>query len=377
MKTLRSLTRPWLPTSASSSTGTSSPSRADILRVAALTGLLTSSFSTLTIVLGSHRVGRGVKLSFMEVGTVLLRNAAVDAPPRPRGVAAGVLVHQSADISWAVAFFGLGARWTWRLRPRAVLALAPAWAAAAAAAEYWLILPWLQPRLRMQTPYWVALMVHVSSAAAYPLFFWLRAERLGARRADAPAGRRTAVALGGALALLGGLEALEAAGREPRWPLNRAGARDADAAFMRGMAAHHAVGARMGELAAELGERDELRMLGRLIAAEQRAEIGRLRSWWRSWRGGDLPPLPPAKRDTMPGMPPAGAVDALAELRGVSFERRFLDLIVPHHEGALQMIRELRRGGDPRLRLFAAQVGHAQRGQIARLRSLRRALDAS
>ena len=123
-----------------------------VWRAALFTGLLTSTFSTLVIVFGAHRIGRGVSLSMMEVGTVLLGYSGVQTEPGGREVAAGILVHQSADIFWAVLFFGLGLRWTLRMRPITVLTLAPFWAAATAAAEYWLLLPWLQPLLRMQTP---------------------------------------------------------------------------------------------------------------------------------------------------------------------------------------------------------------------------------
>ncbi len=77
------------------------------LRTAWITGLLTSTFSTLVIVFASHRIGRGVALSFTEVGMVLLRDKAVDRDPEWLGVISGIVVHQSADIFWAVVFWGI------------------------------------------------------------------------------------------------------------------------------------------------------------------------------------------------------------------------------------------------------------------------------
>lgn len=78
-----------------------------------------------------------------------------------------------STLGWALVFFGLRGPWTLRLRPAALLAVAPLWALATAAAEYWLILRRLQPLLREQTPYWVGLAVHVASALAYTVSFWL------------------------------------------------------------------------------------------------------------------------------------------------------------------------------------------------------------
>jgi hypothetical protein len=94
-----------------------------ILRTAWIKGLLTSTFSTLVIVLGSHRIGHGVALSFMEVGMVLLRDKAVARDPEWPGVGSGIVVHQSADIFWAVVFWGLLSKFTWGLRPPVLLAL--------------------------------------------------------------------------------------------------------------------------------------------------------------------------------------------------------------------------------------------------------------
>lgn len=74
---------------------------------------------------------------------------------------------------------------------------------------------------------------------------------------------------------------------------------------------------------------------------------------------------------TMPGMPPPGAVEALASLSGAAFEERFLELMIAHQEGAIQMTNEeWQSGGDPRVRLLADQIRHAQRSQFTRMRAL-------
>jgi hypothetical protein len=69
----------------------------------------------------------------------------------------------------------------------------------------------------MQTPYWVAAMVHAASALAYPLAFWLAGPLLGDRRWSG-FGRGHAVVLGLAITLVGVLAALRAVRQEPALP---------------------------------------------------------------------------------------------------------------------------------------------------------------
>ena len=89
------------------------PSKREVWPTALITGLLTSTFSTLFVIFGSHRIGRDLSLSFMEVGTVLLRYSGIKPEPSWPEVTAGVAVHQGADILWALLFWGAAARWTW------------------------------------------------------------------------------------------------------------------------------------------------------------------------------------------------------------------------------------------------------------------------
>ena len=90
-------------------------------------------------------------------------------------IAGGVLVHQGADLSWAVVFFALGRYWTWSLTAPVLLVLSLPWAAITAAIEYYVILPRLQPLVPMQVPFWTALGVHLTSGLLYPFFPQIRA----------------------------------------------------------------------------------------------------------------------------------------------------------------------------------------------------------
>lgn len=81
-------------------------------KAALLLGLMSGTFSTLLITLGAPRIGRSRAVDWMTIGTVALgANAVTDDPGWPQ-LAGGVLVHQAADLAWAVVFFALARYWT-------------------------------------------------------------------------------------------------------------------------------------------------------------------------------------------------------------------------------------------------------------------------
>lgn len=335
-----------------------------------LTGLASATFSTLAITLGARRIGRDAAVDWMEVGTVLLRDGGVRAEPGWREITAGIAVHQSADIFWATTLFG---PWIGKLRRRrkaVFLATTVPWAVLTSAIEYYLILPWLQPVLRMQVPYWTALTVHLSSGAAYPLFFLMRERAGDATKGEVQLGRATAYLLGGALGAASTLALLAQAGYElPPWRTRTAP--EANRRFLRHMTWHHEVGARLSRMAITKAAHEELRMLGRLMLAEHETELDAMRAWWQSWYAEEMAPLTAEERMHMAGMPPPEAVDHLEHLSGVSFERQFLPMMIDHHKGAIKMADAVwRQRGDPCVLLLADSIRHAQRGQIARMEAL-------
>ncbi|HEV8695405.1 MAG TPA: hypothetical protein VGQ93_14675, partial [Lysobacter sp.] len=125
-----------------------------------LQGLLSGTVSTLVVTLGAPRIGRDRALDWMEIGTVLLRADSIRVDPEWWNIAAGIVVHQAADLSWAIVFFALGRYWTWNLTAPILFVIALPWAAITAAIEYYVILPGLQPLVVMQVPFWTALGVH-------------------------------------------------------------------------------------------------------------------------------------------------------------------------------------------------------------------------
>jgi uncharacterized protein (DUF305 family) len=73
----------------------------------------------------------------------------------------------------------------------------------------------------------------------------------------------------------------------------------------------------------------------------------------------------------MPGLLDMADVAKLRSVKGSSFDRLFIDLMIEHHKGAVAMANsELRHGSDPRLRIMAHAIRHGQQGEIALIQGI-------
>ncbi len=332
------------------------------------TGLASSTYSTIVLSLGAPRIGRDAPVDFTELAAIWLGAGMIRPKPGKATIMSGILMHQVADLAWATLFFGAGGGRFRRLSAGKLAARSIPWAVLTSFIEYYLILPWLQPLVPRNVPFWTALSVHLISGAVYAEYPWVREVITGRPSRRAAASRKVAVALAGGAGILGVLTPLSRSGHEVVWPFLTSEGKTFDREFLRNMTAHHQVGVRLSLLAADKAIDDELRMLGRLMAAQQEAEIRIMAQWWCGWYGGEIPPLTPEEVAQMPGMPHPAAVDALEDLSGMAFQERFLTLMIPHHEGAVLMASDaIHHAGDPRLRIFGDSIRHTQRNQIAQM----------
>ena len=335
---------------------------------ALLSGLATSTFSTLFVTFGGRHVGRDPQLDFQQISTWVLGDRGVTPRADHARVGAGVASHQFADVFWATIFF----RWVLpRLPGRqrdAILGATVPWALGTAVAEYWVFLPWIQPWLRMQVPYWTVALAHLGSTAAYPvqpLIQSLRGDEVD--EADRRAGTATAWGLGLTLSGMAALWWWSKQRGDVRWPGVRQDGEEAS--FLYRMTGHHEVGLRLAQLAAERASTHDLRKLGQLIALQHRAELDLMGHWHRSWFDRPVPPLADEDRRAMTGMPTPDAVDQLGALPPTAFDLSFAQVMIPHHAGAVEMSREAtRRARDPRVRLLGAAIRHSQVRQVREIR---------
>jgi uncharacterized protein (DUF305 family) len=330
-------------------------------------GLISSTFSTVVSQLSAARIGRDAAVDWMSVAAIPARDWALTAEPSFGAIAVGISIHQWADFSWALVFFGLCGKWTAHRHPAWLAVAAVPWAILTSALEWFVLVPlfpFWQPIFTLQQPYWIGFLVHLSSASMYPLFAWLR--RLTSERKAFEGRTFLRVWSFGAICgiLLLGTAALFAAyDRELPWigrdPL-------VDQTFIRHMSTHHEQGILLASIAAERAGASHLRALSGLMAASQKGETRILAHWWASWFGEPMQICSAEERGSMPGLLDTADIAKLQSTEPLSFDRLFVDFMTRHHKGAVAMAdAELRRGSDPRLRIMAHAIRHEQQGEIA------------
>jgi uncharacterized protein (DUF305 family) len=168
-----------------------------------------------------------------------------------------------------------------------------------------------------------------------------------------------------------------------------------DVAFMQHMIVHHAQAVEMVELLHTRGVHPTVRRLGERIALSQEAEMALMRGWL-SDRGQPLEmpgmggghagmdhsahgahaghAMPPSDTPIMAGMLSPAQMQALAAASGPAFDRLFLEGMIRHHQGALDMVDALLSNPgaaeDTMLSDFTTSVVADQSAEILRMQSL-------
>ncbi|MER8015281.1 DUF305 domain-containing protein [Streptomyces griseoluteus] len=191
------------------------------------------------------------------------------------------------------------------------------------------------------------------------------------RRALLGAATASAVVL---LAACGGQQHTKAHGA-PAAPAT-AGAHNAeDVTFAQGMIPHHRQAVEMARLAPGHAASDGVKALAARIEKAQDPEIRTMTGWLESW--GEEPPTAGMDHSGhggmagMSGMMSADDMTALEKSTGADFDRKFLTLMIVHHQGAVEMARtEKAKGRDSRATKMADDVITAQSAEIRQMKGL-------
>jgi len=150
-----------------------------------------------------------------------------------------------------------------------------------------------------------------------------------------------------------------------------------DVQFVQDMIPHHNQAVQMSALVAERTNRPEVVDLAGRIDVSQEDEIEFMQSWLRA--RGERVPEPTAHEamhtsHKMAGMASPEQMAELATLKSTDFDRLFLQLMIPHHEGAVTMVKDLMKqpgaAYDPVLYEFTTDVVNDQAAEIERMNSL-------
>ncbi|MFF5447794.1 DUF305 domain-containing protein [Streptomyces sp. NPDC012888] len=176
-----------------------------------------------------------------------------------------------------------------------------------------------------------------------------------------------------------GTHASKAPAASPAAPSPAPGGRNAaDTAFAKGMVPHHRQAVEMADLAPSRAGSAEVRELAAEIRKAQDPEIKTLSGWLASW-GEQVPAEGAADHSGhgtgsgpgMTGMMTAEEMDKLAGSSGKAFDTAFMELMIKHHEGAVEMARtELKDGAFPAAKEMAEAIIGSQSAEISRMKSL-------
>ena len=159
---------------------------------------------------------------------------------------------------------------------------------------------------------------------------------------------------------------------------------------MTAMIAHHAQALEMTGLVFARTGREDVRLLSRRIELSQQEEIRAMRRWLidrglpapdpqgstpgHDARGGLALEHDSTHHEMMPGMLTPEQMLELARASGPAFDRLFLEGMIRHHQGALEMVATLlaTRGAaqEPETFRFASDVDADQRAEIARMQAM-------
>ncbi|WND36178.1 DUF305 domain-containing protein [Streptomyces sp. BB1-1-1] len=146
----------------------------------------------------------------------------------------------------------------------------------------------------------------------------------------------------------------------------------ADVAFAKGMIPHHRQAVEMADLAPDRARSAEVRKLASDIEKAQGPEIETLSGWLTSW-GEEVPAEGAMDHSShgMGGMMTAEEMNRLEDASGKAFDTTFMEMMIKHHEGAVEMAKtEQSDGAHGPAKKMAGEIITSQSAEIEQMNQL-------
>ncbi len=146
----------------------------------------------------------------------------------------------------------------------------------------------------------------------------------------------------------------------------------ADATFAHGMIPHHEQAVVMTKLAASRTQNAQVLDLAGRIEAAQAPEIDQMKGWLNDWNEPHQPGMGGmAGMDGMKGMMSDTEMAALTAASGPAFDKMFLEMMIAHHEGAVEQAEAEKSDGKfPEALALADDIIASQQSEIDEMRGI-------
>ncbi len=158
---------------------------------------------------------------------------------------------------------------------------------------------------------------------------------------------------------------------------------DADVAFAQDMIPHHEQAVEMADLALKNAGSEKVTALAKQIKAAQDPEIKTMKGWLSDWGQSELSSSEDTggmdhSSDTMAGSDMGGMgmmsdrdMADLGAASGSEFDKMFLEMMMEHHKGAIEMAKtEKADGQNADAKALADKIITAQEGELAEMQTL-------
>ena len=160
-------------------------------------------------------------------------------------------------------------------------------------------------------------------------------------------------------------------------------ANEADADFVRMMIPHHHQALVLSRLAPDRTTSSDLLALAGRIDVEQTVEITTMQQWQAQNGFDETDPesaytmmMQDPMMIEMMGMATQAELDQLETLSGTAFDKLFLQLMIDHHQGAIDMcVQVMTHGQEPVLQSMANEMLTTQSTQIFQMQAMQNEID--
>ena len=156
-------------------------------------------------------------------------------------------------------------------------------------------------------------------------------------------------------------------------PGQQAGHNADDIAFAQQMIPHHSQALDMAKLVPSRSTNPKVLDLASRIEKAQDPEIKTMQGWLTGWGApaSSMPASMPGMDHGMPGMMSDADMKKLEGAKGAEFDKMWLDMMIEHHQGAIDMAKtELSKGGNADAKALAQKIIDAQQGEITEMQGL-------